>query len=280
MMRSIDSQSIVERVARAVQQINADIAPPILDYFMSGLSKSQNIEKQVLEILIKNADIAKTSKIPLCQDTGLVVVFAKMGIEVSLAEPLRRSIDRGVAQGYEEGYLRKSMVRDPLFDRTNTGDNTPATLHIELVPGDQLELTIIAKGGGSENASALNMFTPSDDEDLILDWVVGHIRQKGQNACPPLIIGLGIGGDFEQCAQLAKRALNRPIGQRNSDERYAAFELKIHQALNNLDLGAGGYGGRLTAMDVFIESAPCHIASKPVALNVGCHSTRHSTVIL
>ncbi len=279
-MRHIDPLSISDAVRTAVQKINTDIDPLILKAFKAGQSKGDEIESQVLDILIKNADIAHEQHLPLCQDTGLVVIFASVGIGVSLSEPLEASIQRGVAQGYIEGYLRKSVVRDPLYDRKNTGDNTPALVYIDLVEGDQMTLHIMAKGGGSENASALNMFTPSDQEEAIITWVVDRIRQKGRNTCPPLIIGLGIGGNFETCALLAKKSLGRPIGQRNGNRSYAELELKIMQALNDLNIGAGGYGGHMTVMDVFIETAPCHIASLPVALNIGCHSTRHATVTL
>lgn len=279
-MRSLTSVEIVESVANAVQRINAEIDPSIRAYFESAHAKAKGPEKQVLDILIKNADIAKKTRVPLCQDTGLVVIFAQLGIGISLEEPLSALIQRGVAKGYTEGFLRKSILRDPLYDRTNTGDNTPAIVHIESVPGDKLVLEITAKGGGSENASALQMFNPSDNDVAITAWVVERIRLKGRNSCPPLLIGLGIGGDLEYCALLAKKALGRPIGQRNSNERYAQLERSIAVALNELELGAGGYGGQTTVMDVFIETAPCHIASLPVALNVGCHSTRHTTVVL
>ena len=279
-MRYIDPQIISDVVAKAVRQINTDIDPLIMGCFKSGLSDGHDTETKVLDILIKNADIAKQQQLPLCQDTGLVVVFASVGIEVSMSEPLDVSIQRGVAKGYVEGFLRKSMVCDPLYDRQNTGDNTPAMVSIDSVVGDKLTLHIMAKGGGSENASALNMFTPSDDENAIIDWVVDRVRQKGPNACPPLIIGLGLGGSFDVCALLAKKSLGRLIGQRNADEKYALLERKIFKALNELNLGAGGYGGHMTVMDVFIETAPCHIASLPVALNIGCHSTRHTTITL
>ncbi len=279
-MRHIDPQSISDAVCEAVQRINTDIDPLILKAFKSGKSKGDEMESHVLDILIKNADIASEQHIPLCQDTGLVVVFASVGIGAVLAEPLEASIQRGVARGYFDGFLRKSIVRDPLYDRRNMGDNTPALVYIDLVEGDQVTLHIMAKGGGSENASALNMFTPSDHDDAIIAWVVERIRQKGRNTCPPLIIGMGIGGNFETCALLAKKSLGRPIGQRNENKDYAALEQKLMTTLNDLDIGAGGYGGHMTVMDVFIETAPCHIASLPVALNIGCHSTRHTTVIL
>lgn len=188
-------------------------------------------------------------------------------------------INLAVKKGYQDSFLRKSVVQDPL-ERINTGDNTPAIVYVELVDGDVFELQVMAKGGGSENASALWMLDPADGEQGIIEKVVARIKEKGANCCPPLLLGIGIGGDMEKSAVLAKKALFRKIGERNSIQRYASLEKKILAEVNSLGIGVGGFGGKLTAMDVFIEIAPCHIASMPVALNVGCHSTRHCVVKL
>lgn len=276
-MRVIDSNTIIEAVSKNVSDINFLIAPDILNFFKTA--KAVNEEKHFLNILVENSEIADSKRIALCQDTGIVIVFAKIGTEITLERDLQSLLNKAITKGYQENYLRKSVVSDPL-DRKNTGDNTPVILHIEMVLGDVFELWIMAKGGGSENASALWMLDPADGEQGIVDKIVARIKEKGANCCPPLLLGIGIGGDMEKCAMLAKKALFRKIGDRNSLQRYADLEEKILEEVNMLGIGVGGFGGKLTAMDVFIETAPCHIASMPLALNVGCHSTRHCVVRL
>lgn len=241
------------------------------------VSSLESRERKVVEIILKNSDIAVVEDLPLCQDTGSVVVFATIGTEVELEDDLQSIIDQSVSESYEKYLLRKSITKDPL-NRENTKDNTPAIIHVELVKGDICRFEIAAKGGGSENISALTMLKPADGEQGIADFVVKQISAKGRNACPPLIIGIGIGGNFEICAKLAKKSLFRDIGTRHPEEYYSNLEQEILTKVNELEIGAGGYDGKLTAMDVFIEKAPCHIASLPVALNVGCHSTRHTVV--
>ncbi len=276
-MRIINSSTIIDAVVKKISEINFLIDPNILNFFKKAETLEQ--EKDILNILIDNAEIAKSKKIALCQDTGIVVVFVKIGNDVRLEHDLQSLIDEAVKISYEENFLRKSVVSDPL-DRKNTGYNTPAIVHVEMVLGDSFELWIMAKGGGSENASALWMLDPADGEEGIIEKVVSRIKEKGANCCPPLLLGVGIGGDMEKCAMLAKKALFRKIGERNSMKRYASLEVEILEAVNKLDIGVGGFGGKLTAMDVFIETAPCHIASMPLALNIGCHSTRHCIIRL
>lgn len=276
-MRVIDSGTIIEVVSKKVSEINFLIDLNILNFFKKA--KVESTEKDFLNILIENSKIADNKKIALCQDTGIVIVFAKIGIEVKLEKNLEELINLAVKKGYQDSFLRKSVVQDPL-ERINTGDNTPAIVYVELVDGDVFELQVMAKGGGSENASALWMLDPADGEQGIIEKVVARIKEKGANCCPPLLLGIGIGGDMEKSAVLAKKALFRKIGERNSIQRYASLEKKILAEVNSLGIGVGGFGGKLTAMDVFIEIAPCHIASMPVALNVGCHSTRHCVVKL
>jgi fumarate hydratase subunit alpha len=276
-MRVIDSNTIIEAVSKNVSDINFFIAPDILSFLKN--TKTANQEKDFLNILIENSEIADSKRIALCQDTGIVIVFAKIGTEITLERDLQSLLDEAIRKGYQDNYLRKSVVSDPL-ERKNTGDNAPVVLHVEIVSGDVFELWIMAKGGGSENASALWMLDPADGEQGIVDKIVSRIKEKGANCCPPLLLGIGVGGDMEECALLAKKSLFRKIGERNPIQRYSDLEKKILDEVNSLGIGVGGFGGKITAMDVFIESAPCHIASMPVALNVGCHSTRHCVVRL
>ncbi len=276
-MRKIDSKLIIDKLAQSLADINFTIDKGILGCFQQANVETK--EKEFLNILVENAEIADAKKIALCQDTGIVVVFAKVGKDVSFDGDLRVIINEAVKKGYEENNLRKSVVADPL-DRKNTGDNTPAIIHMELVDGDVFELAVMAKGGGSENVSVLEMMSPADGEQGIVDLVVNRIREKGANCCPPLILGIGVGGNFEKVAMISKKALFRELGQRNPNSRYAALEERILKEVNDLGIGVGGFGGKLTVMDVFIEASPCHIASMPVALNVGCHSTRHAVIKL
>ena len=210
----------------------------------------------------------------------MAVIFAKIGQDVHfVGGSFKDAVNAGVAKGYTEGYLRKSVVADPLR-RVNTGDNTPAVVHIELVEGDKAELTVAPKGFGSENMSALKMFTPSASREDIIDYVVDVVRRAGSNPCPPMVIGVGIGGDFEQCALLAKKALCRPVSEPNADEYYAAMEAEILEKANALNIGPQGFGGKTTALSAAVEFAPTHIAGLPVAVNIGCHVTRHVTAVV
>ncbi|MDR3301302.1 MAG: fumarate hydratase [Spirochaetaceae bacterium] len=236
--------------------------------------------RAALDIIIKNAAIAKTEQIPCCQDTGTCVVFMEIGQEISWkGEPLASAVNEAVARGYTDGFLRKSMVRDPL-ERINTGDNTPAVLHTEIVSGDKLSITVLAKGGGSENMNAFTTLLPSGGEEAIRDFVVQTVEAAGGKPCPPLILGIGLGGTMERCALLAKKALLRAVGERNTNPRYAQLEEKLLRTINNLGIGPLGMGGRMTVLDVHIDAYPCHVTALPVALNFQCHAARHKSITL
>ena len=235
------------------------------------------VGQQVLSQLEDNLQIAGQDMIPICQDTGMAVIFMEIGQDVHFeGGSLEAAINEGVRQGYVDGYLRKSVVKDPL-ERENTKDNTPAVIHYQIVPGDQVKITVAPKGFGSENMSQLKMMTPSVTEDEIVDWVVSVCAKAGSNPCPPIVIGVGIGGDFEKCAYLAKKALCRSVSKRNPKERYAKLEAKMLEKINLLGIGPQGFGGTQTCLAVNIEEAPTHIAGLPVSVNVGCHVTRHAS---
>lgn len=238
------------------------------------------LPKSIMKSLEENIEAAKELDIPICQDTGMAVVFAEIGQDVHfVGGGFEQAVNNGVARGYTEGYLRKSVVRDPLR-RVNTGDNTPAVIHTRIVDGDKVKITVAPKGFGSENMSCLKMFTPSATREDIINFVVGAARQAGSNPCPPMVLGVGIGGTFEQCALLAKTALCRSVSESNADEYYSAMESEILEKVNALDIGPQGFGGKTTALSVAIEARPTHIAGLPVAVNVGCHVTRHAAIEL
>lgn len=245
--------------------------------------ESKPAAARILKQLIENAHIAAREKIPLCQDTGLAVVFVEQGCDVAVKSgggTIFDAINAGVAAGYEKGYLRKSVVAEPLKDRTNTGTNTPAVIHYSIVPGDKIKITVMAKGGGCENKSQFRMFRPTADKREIIDWVVDVVRSAGADGCPPFIVGVGIGGDFELCCLLSKRALLRRLDEKNKDSFYAKLEDEFLAAMNATGLGPQGLGGDATALAVLVETAPCHISSLPVAVNIECHSHRHKTAVI
>ncbi|MBT9175357.1 MAG: L(+)-tartrate dehydratase subunit alpha [candidate division WS2 bacterium] len=234
----------------------------------------------MLQQLLENARIAREEAVPICQDTGSAVVFVEVGQEVHIVDGLLRdAIDAGVAKGYTEGYLRASMLSHPL-NRKNTGNNTPAVIYTELVPGDNIKITVVPKGGGSENMSSLKMLKPSDGVEGVKNFVVEAVRQAGSNPCPPIVIGVGIGGTFEQVALLAKKALLRPIFEHSSNPDNAKLEQELLESVNNTGIGPQGLGGRITALWVNVETFPAHIASLPVAININCHACRHKEIIL
>jgi fumarate hydratase subunit alpha len=236
--------------------------------------------QEVLRQIIRNAELAKKEFVPMCQDTGLIVIFIELGQEVRIIDgDLKKAVQEGVRQGTREGYLRNSVVQDP-FDRRNTGDNTPAVIHIDLVPGDRLKLTVVPKGGGSENMSTVRMLNPSAGLEGVRRFVIDWVDQAGANPCPPVIVGIGIGGNFERSAFLAKKSLLRRIGERNPVSFYSKLETDLLNGINRLGIGPQGFGGRCTALDVFVEAEPCHIASLPVAINLQCHSARHQSISL
>ncbi len=233
----------------------------------------------ILDKIIENYGIAEANTVPICQDTGVCCVFLKIGQDVHIEGDLRAAVDEGVRRGYGEGYLRKSVVRDPLR-RVNTGDNTPAMLYTELVPGDRIELTVAPKGFGSENMSRLAMLKPSDGVEGVKSFILKTVEEAGPNPCPPIVVGVGLGGTFDKAAYLAKKALMRSTDVRNADPYYADLEAELLEKINALGIGPQGFGGRTTALAVNIEWMPTHIAGLPVAVNINCHVTRHKTVVL
>lgn len=280
-MKQITYEQIVHQVAALCQAANYDLGEDVVQAFKKALkTEVSETGKDVLNQLILNADIAARERVPMCQDTGMAVFIVELGQECQIVGgSLYDAIHDGVRKGYGEGYLRHSMVNDPLL-RKNTGDNTPAIVHIELVPGNQLKIKMTAKGGGSENMSRLKMLKPSDGIEGIKRFILDTVRLAGPNACPPLVVGVGIGGSFEQCAYIAKKSLFRPIGQRHHRTDIAQLEEELILEINKLGIGPQGMGGKTTALDVKIEVAPCHIASLPVAVNLNCHASRHQEVTL
>jgi len=276
-----------EKIAETVESLCIAACHDLPDDVLAALQKAARKESSdkaanILNQLIENARIAAEEKIPLCQDTGLAVVFVEHGADVAVKSEatLFDAINAGVKAGYEKGYLRKSVIADPLNKRTNTGSNASAIIHYTMVPGDRLKLTVMAKGGGCENKSQFRMFRPTAERDEVMDWIVNVVRSAGADACPPFVVGVGIGGDFELSCLLSKKALLRDLGQPNGDEFYAELEADLLCRINSLGLGPQGLGGDTTALAVLVETAPCHIASLPVAVNIECHSHRHKTAIL
>ena len=279
-MKQLSSAKITKTVKEMCIFAAHNLPADILAAIKTASKKETGLPAKILNLCVKNAEIAKKELIPLCQDTGTAIIFAEVGEKIFIDGNLEEALQLGVKQGYEEGYLRKSIVADPLFTRANTKDNTPAIVHISFCKGDKLKLTLLLKGAGAENMSALKMFAPCSDIADIKKFILHTVKSAGAKACPPLVIGVGIGGNFEQCPLLAKKALTRTAGKNNKDKRYAALELELLAAINALNIGPQGLGGKTTALAVNIEFAPCHMASLPVAVNIGCHSNRHITKIL
>lgn len=279
-MRVVQVKEIEEAIAQAVQEINFEYSPDILHAMQEAKSSEDSeIGKEMLDILLKNAEIAKRDRIAVCQDTGMVVVFAKIGQEVHLVGgSLKEAIHRGVATGYEEGYLRKSIVDDPLFNRINTKDNTPAVIYTELVEGDQIQLTIGCKGFGSENTSTITMLKPAQGVLGVKEAVLSAVKNAGPNACPPFVVGVGIGGTFDYAAVLAKLATFQE--QPNPNPEYRQLEEELLEEINHLGIGPQGLGGKTTALKLHILEFPTHIAGLPVAVNISCHITRHKEIVL
>ncbi len=279
-MKQISCRIITEQVKKMCMEANFDLGEDVLQAFSAAQKNEEApIGREIMELLIENARIAKDESIPMCQDTGFAVFFLELGTAVQIVDgSLSDAINEGVRQGYGEGYLRKSICHP--FTRKNTGDNTPAVVHVDLVPGEQLKIIFAPKGGGSENMSRVTMLKPSDGKKGIKDFVVTRVKESGANPCPPTVVGVGIGGTFEKAALLAKKALLRPLGNANPEPEVAAFEQEIFEAINNLGIGPQGFGGRTTSLAVHIELFPCHIASLPVAVNINCHAHRHKEVII
>lgn len=281
MARSMDTREVVPVIAdlckKACYELN--------DNFMCALRDAYTKEespygKDTLDLLIKNAEYAKKEQIACCHDTGTAVVVMEIGQEISWSGiPLFEAVNEGVRKGYEEGYLRKSMVRDPL-DRVNTGDNTPCVFHPEIVAGDKVHITVMPKGGGSENMGAFTTLVPAEGEEGVKNFIMKTVEEAGGKTCPPIIVGVGIGGTMDKCAWLAKKSLLRPIGERNPVSHYARMEEELLEKINNLGIGPLGMGGRMTALDVHIDYYPCHITALPVAVNLQCHASRYASAEL
>jgi len=276
-MRIINSELITEAVRDMCISANCNLNGDIRQALMNGIEdESSDVAKSVLSDLIKNADIAEKKQIPICQDTGMAVFFLEIGKNVFVEGlNINDAVNEGVRRGYTEGYLRKSVVSDPL-DRVNTNDNTPAVIYCEYNDGDKIRITFSPKGFGSENKSALKMLNPSDGEEGIVDFVVETVKKAGANPCPPMVVGVGIGGTMDKCAQLSKKALTRDVYSENPKPRYKELEKRIKEKLCKLGIGPAGLGGKTTVLGVNIEVYPTHIAGLPVSVNISCHATRHA----
>ena len=281
-VRDLDVREITAAVRELCITANYDLPRDVYDALVAACAAEESpVGREVLGQLVENADIAARDRVPICQDTGFAVIFAEVGQDVHLVGgTLAEAVDEGVRRGYGDGYLRKSVAEEPGHARRNTKDNTPAILHTTLVPGDKVRLTMMAKGGGAENMSSLNMLKPSQGWAGMSQAVVDTVSRAGSNPCPPVIIGVGIGGTIDEVTLLAKRALLRDVGSTHPDPRVAEMEDELLVRINDLGIGPQGLGGRTTALDVFIEEMPSHIASMPVAVNVQCHAQRHKTVEL
>ena len=279
-MREINAQQITEVVRRLCIDANRHLPQDMKNRIEACRAQEGWAQAgEILDRIIENYHIADGSDRPICQDTGVACVFLKVGQEVHINGDIAEAVNEGVRQGYDQGYLRKSVVRDPL-DRVNTGDNTPAMLYYEIVPGGKLEITVAPKGFGSENMSQIKMLKPSDGLQGVKDFVCKVVEEAGPNPCPPIVVGVGIGGTFDKAAYLAKKALMRSVDQRNSVPFYAQLEEELLESINALGIGPQGFGGRTTALAVNIEQYPTHIAGLPVAVNLNCHVTRHMTEVL
>lgn len=275
------AQEITETVARLCEEANFFLPPDVL----SALKKAKEEEKsplgkEILGFLLQNAEIASQERLPLCQDTGIVIVFLEVGQDVHILGDLEQAVQEGIRRGYTRAYLRGSVVQKPFSLRINTKDNTPAVIYTDIVPGDKIKIAVMPKGGGSENMTQFKMLLPGAGKEGITNFVVDVVSQAGSYPCPPIIVGVGIGGTAEKTMLLAKKALLRPLGQPNPDPEVAQLEKEILEKVNSLGIGPQGLGGTITALAVHIEVFPCHIASLPVAVNIQCHSARHKEAIL
>ncbi|MDD3050310.1 MAG: fumarate hydratase [Candidatus Cloacimonetes bacterium] len=280
-MRNIEVNSLVTPIKEALIRVNIDINPSLLSKLKSTEKSETNpLSQEILKTLIDNAEIAESNRIPLCQDTGSAIFFIELGQEICLINgDLTTTINKAVAEAYSDGYLRKSIVTDPLFRRNNTLNNTPAIIHTEIVKGDKLTIHLMPKGAGSENMSRLFMLKPADGVKGLKNCVLETIVKAGGNPCPPLIVGIGVGGNFETTALLAKKALLRDLDDHHPEPMYSELEQSLLEEINCLNIGPMGLGGKTTALAVKIEYFPCHIASLPVAINLQCHSFRHATIV-
>ena len=279
-MREINAEIITETVKKLCIEANCHLTVDVKECIKKcRLNEDWDQAKEILDRIIENYEIADEKNQPVCQDTGVACVFLKIGQDVHINGDINDAVNEGVRQGYCDGYLRKSVVGDPLL-RVNTGDNTPAFIYFELVPGDKIEITVAPKGFGSENMSKIAMLRPSDGIEGVKEFVIKAVEEAGPNPCPPIVVGVGIGGTFDKAALLSKKALLRPLDERNSDEFYADLEKELLDKINALGIGPQGFGGRTTALAVNIEKYPTHIAGLPVAVNINCHVTRHNTEVI
>ncbi len=280
-MREIPAERVVEAVRKLCMDANFNLGEDVLKTIAEMKEKEDSPTGQaILEQIEMNARIARDEEVPLCQDTGFAVFFVELGGDVHVVgSTLTEAIDEGVRQGYRDGFLRKSILSDPI-ERKNTGDNTPAVIHYDIVPGEKLKIVFAPKGGGSENMSRVHVFPPAAGIEGIKDFVVNRVRESGGNPCPPIIVGVGIGGTFEKCAEMAKRALLRSLGSKHENPFYRQVEEELFERINKLGVGPQGLGGRTTCLGVFVDTYACHIASLPMAVNIQCHSARHKEVEL
>ena len=281
-MRTIEAEQITKTIAQLSKESNYNLGEDVISAYQQSLAEEDSeVAIEVFEQLIENAEIAKTKEVPICQDTGMAVVFLEVGQEVNIVgSDLTEAVNQGVKRGYEEGYLRKSVVSDPLIERNNTNDNTPAVIHTQIVPGSNLKITVAPKGFGSENMSQMKMFTPTAGADKVKEFIVRVVKEAGPNPCPPIVVGVGIGGTVDKAAVLAKKSLLRDIGEHNPDPKYKALEEELLAEINSTGVGPQGLGGKTTALAVNVEEFPTHIAGLPVVVNINCHVARHKTVTL
>ncbi len=281
-MRNIEAQAVTAAIARLFQEANFFLPEDILNALKQGRKNEESsLAQQTLDSILENAKMAREEQLALCQDCGVAVVYLELGQDAHITGgDLYQAVNEGVRQAYDKGYLRKSMVNQPYSARINTKDNTPAVIHTDIVPGDKLKIIVMPKGGGSENMSRLFMLTPADGRQGVIDCVVRAVDEAGSNPCPPVIVGVGVGGTAEKAMALAKKALIRPIGEANTNAENAELEKELLRRVNALGIGPEGFGGRTTALDVHVETFPAHIASMPLAVNLQCHAARTKEAIL
>jgi fumarate hydratase subunit alpha len=281
-MREVHVEEITKTVEKLCIEANYNIPDDVKKALEAAVEKEVSpLGKEILQDILENIDIARCDQTAICQDTGLAVIFLELGQDVRIVGgDLEKAINKGVRQGYINGYLRKSAVNDPLFLRKNTGDNTPAIIHTSIVPGDKVKITVAPKGGGSENMSALAMLKPSDGVEGVKKFILNTVDKAGPNPCPPIIVGVGIGGTIEKTTLIAKKALLRAVGEHNPNPEIAKLEEELLDEINKLGIGPQGFGGKITALAVNIETFPAHIASMPVAVNIQCHAARHKEAVI
>ena len=280
-MRQINTEQITDTIEKLCIDANYNLGDDLISSLRDALEKEESpLGREVITQLLENAEIGKQEQVPVCQDTGFAIIFIEIGQDIMLTGGnLRDAVNEGVRRGYKNGLLRKSIVKNPI-DRINTGDNTPAVIHTDIVPGDKLKITFDAKGGGCENMSRSAMLTPAQGREGVISFVVETVKTAGANPCPPIIVGVGLGGTFDYSTLLAKKAILRPVGSYNKDDTIAKLEIELLDKINKLGIGPQGLGGRITALAVQVETFPCHIASLPVAVNIECHSHRTKTVVI